>query len=198
MASAWSVRITDKARFPLPHSNFFDIAAKFLFPRAYQYLLDLGSWGLGFWCSPSILVYEAGAAISADYSARNTSPNMISKMDTNGDTASLKRKREPRDDSPLLQKKHRRRSKSNMEGNIISDASANGKHRQDNVAPQQVNGDPDSLGLPSQPPEDSSFPQSATIWKLSKPMGGRMLDIDPIFSLDERCAKQNTRTRRWQ
>ena len=26
----------------------------------------------------------------------------------------------------------------------------------------------------------------APLWKLSNPMGGRMLDIDPIFSTDER------------
>lgn len=115
---------------------------------------------------------------------------MISKMDANGDTASLKRKREPKDDSPLLQKKHRRKSKSKLQDNTISEeaSSGTGEHWPEHAVSQQVNGDLELLGasleLPSGPVR-----QSAASWKLSKPMGGRMLDIDPIFSLDERCAK---------
>ncbi|GAB1310287.1 NET1-associated nuclear protein 1 [Madurella fahalii] len=108
-------------------------------------------------------------------------------MDANGDTASLKRKREPRDDSPLLQKKHRRRSKSKLQDNAIPEEASNGAHEYgpQHAALQQVNGDLELLDVSLQPPP-SPVRQSAAPWKLSKPMGGRMLDIDPIFSLDER------------
>ncbi|KAL2136633.1 hypothetical protein VTI74DRAFT_2662 [Chaetomium olivicolor] len=101
-------------------------------------------------------------------------------MDTNGDTASLKRKREPKDDLPPSQKKHRRRSK--LQENGVSEEPASTPKK---VLPRQAD---DDLELP-----DASSQGVTTLarerlaaWKVSKPMGGRMLDIDPVFSADER------------
>jgi NET1-associated nuclear protein 1 (U3 small nucleolar RNA-associated protein 17) len=93
-------------------------------------------------------------------------------MDTNGDTASLKRKREPKDDPALSQKKHRRKSK---QGN------ATGEGASDDAALQQTDGDLELLDASSQ----SLVRERGASWKLSKPMGGRMLDIDSVFSPDE-------------
>ncbi|KAL2166413.1 hypothetical protein VTG60DRAFT_2795 [Thermothelomyces hinnuleus] len=99
-------------------------------------------------------------------------------MDVNGDTASLKRKREPKDDPALSQKKHRRKSKL-QEVNVNGEDTANG-------APQQrPDGD---VELPDASSQSLAGPvqSKSQSWRLSKPMGGRMLDIDPIFSPDER------------
>jgi len=113
---------------------------------------------------------------------------MISKTDTNGDTAALKkRKREPKEDSVLpqqQQKKHRRKSKSKLNGEEeadIEDQGANG----DTAALQQVDGD---VALPDAASQalDGPGEDAPAAWKVQNPMGGRMLDIDPIFSVDER------------
>lgn len=115
-------------------------------------------------------------------------PNMVSKMDTAGDTASLKRKREPKDDLPLSQKKHRRRSKSKLQDDALPEEAANSNEDQSSdLAVQQINGDVELVDASSQPPV------RAAPWKLSKPMGGRMLDIDPVYSLDERYGSSNMR-----
>ncbi|KAK4242646.1 WD40-repeat-containing domain protein [Achaetomium macrosporum] len=108
-------------------------------------------------------------------------------METNGDTASLKRKREPKDDPLLSQKKHRRKSKSKLEGNTIAEdtANANGEHTPSSVAVPPVDGDLELLDASSQPPTGRVCGKLSS-WKVSKPMGGRMQDIDPIFSPDER------------
>lgn len=99
-------------------------------------------------------------------------------MDVNGDTASLKRKREPKDDPALSQKKHRRKSK-NQENNATGGEIENG------AALRRVDGDTGLQDASSQALAEpvQGKPQS---WRLSKPMGGRILDIDPIFSPDER------------
>ncbi|KAK4039839.1 WD40-repeat-containing domain protein [Parachaetomium inaequale] len=98
-------------------------------------------------------------------------------MDTNGDTASLKRKREPKDDPALSQKKHRRKSK--LQGN------ATGEDASNDAALQQTDDDLELLDASSQSLSGPVRERVAS-WKLSKPMGGRMLDIDPVFSPDER------------
>ncbi|KAK4147761.1 uncharacterized protein C8A04DRAFT_24312 [Dichotomopilus funicola] len=91
---------------------------------------------------------------------------MAPNRDVNGDTASLKRKREPKDDPALSQKKHRRRS------------------NQQQGTSQQLDG---GLEIPDATSANTGVVQQRIApWKLSKPMGGRMLDIDPIFSPDER------------
>ncbi|KAL1842542.1 hypothetical protein VTJ49DRAFT_5018 [Mycothermus thermophilus] len=101
---------------------------------------------------------------------------MTSDMEVNGngDTASLKRKREPKDDPALSQKKHRRKSKSKL-------PNAEEGHDTINSGLQKVNGDVELSDAPS-----PALLPKAVPWRVSKPMGGRMLDIDPIFSPDER------------
>ncbi|KAK4154751.1 WD40-repeat-containing domain protein [Chaetomidium leptoderma] len=95
-------------------------------------------------------------------------------MDVHGDTASLKRKREPKDDPTLAQKKHRRRTKQQ------EDTNANDDQNSSSAALQHTDGDLDLSEASLQ------LRQTLGSWKVSKPMGGRMLDIDPIFSPDER------------
>ncbi|KAK4217597.1 WD40-repeat-containing domain protein [Rhypophila decipiens] len=98
------------------------------------------------------------------------------RLNVNGETASLKkRKREQKDEADAKQKRVRSRPKS--------------KHRTRNESksleglfPIQ-NGDGDIELLDSSLIEASLAPQP---WKVSNPMGGRMLDIDPIFSSDEK------------
>ncbi|KAL2023664.1 hypothetical protein VTK56DRAFT_1821 [Thermocarpiscus australiensis] len=114
---------------------------------------------------------------------------MISKSDTDGDTASLKRKREPKDDTPLSQKKHRRRLKSEFHDNTTSkpDGKKNGEHDSNNTAVQVADGDLELRDVPLQQQQPAGpVRETRAAWKLSRPMGGRMLDIDPIFSPDER------------
>ncbi|KAK4105726.1 WD40 repeat-like protein [Parathielavia hyrcaniae] len=106
-------------------------------------------------------------------------------MDVNGDTASLKRKREPKDDTPSSLKKHRRRSKLPEDSGAGESASAQDDQQPSNSALQQINGGLEPPDASSQPPDGAARERLAS-WKVSKPMGGRMLDIDPIFSSDER------------
>ncbi|KAJ4297040.1 NET1-associated nuclear protein 1 [Collariella sp. IMI 366227] len=101
-------------------------------------------------------------------------------MDPTGDTASLKRKREQKDEALQAQKKHRRKSKPQENG--VSQEPI-GTPR--NAAPRQTDGDTELLDASSQPTTILSRERLAA-WKVSKPMGGRMLDIDPVFSMDER------------
>ncbi|KAK4129455.1 WD40 repeat-like protein [Parathielavia appendiculata] len=110
---------------------------------------------------------------------------MISNIDVNGDTASLKRKREPKDDTPSSLKKHRRRSKLPEDAVAGESASAQDDQRMSNTALQHVNGGLELPDASSQPP-DGAVRQRLASWKVSKPMGGRMQDIDPVFSRDER------------
>lgn len=110
---------------------------------------------------------------------------MAPNMDANGDTAALKkRKREPKDDPALSQKKHRRQSRSKLQANADADedASASDGQNPSKAALQQTDAD---LELPDASTQLSVRAKSAS-WKVSKPMGGRMLDIDPVFSPDER------------
>lgn len=113
---------------------------------------------------------------------------MISKTDTNGDTAALKkRKREPKEDSALpqqQQKKHRRKSKSKSNGEEEADIE-NQEVNGDTAALQQVYG---AVELPDAASQELGGPVRGVpaAWKVQNPMGGRMLDIDPIFSVDER------------
>lgn len=101
-------------------------------------------------------------------------------MDPTGDTASLKRKREQKDEALQAQKKHRRKSK--LQENGISQESTGTPRK---AAPRQTDGEMELPGASSQPTTALSRERLAA-WKVSKPMGGRMLDIDPVFSADER------------
>ncbi len=115
---------------------------------------------------------------------------MGSRLDTNGETASLKkRKRETKEEaSPSLK---RIRSKSNSKAaNGAPDTPDRKAHSQ----PQ-----PDSMSAKHADVDmELSHPVSASAevaktkfpgWKVSNPMGGRILDVDPIFSHDERSVE---------
>ncbi|KAK4193452.1 NET1-associated nuclear protein 1 [Podospora australis] len=112
---------------------------------------------------------------------------MISKADTNGDTAALKkRKREPKDDLSLSQqKKHRRRSKTNPE-NGVNGEEVNGQNGGEDDAQKAISQRIEGGVESTDPSSQALAPVSAAPWKVQSPMGGRMLDIDPIFSPDER------------
>ncbi|KAK4202487.1 putative U3 small nucleolar RNA-associated protein 17 [Triangularia verruculosa] len=101
---------------------------------------------------------------------------MRSKADTNGDTASLKkRKREPKDDSAQSQqKKHRRKSKQEKASAADGEGADHTAHTND-TSLQLINGHSGLSGVSSE-----------SQWKVQPPMGGRMLNIDPIFSPDEK------------
>lgn len=106
-------------------------------------------------------------------------PSMAPNMNSDGDTASLKRKREPKDETALSQKKHRRRSTSKLHDDA---ADTNDDILSKTVVLQQRDGDVELADASSKLPAD----RRSASWKVSKPMGGRMLDIDPVFSPDER------------
>ncbi|KAK3694886.1 WD40-repeat-containing domain protein [Podospora appendiculata] len=116
---------------------------------------------------------------------------MVSKSPhVNGEAAALKkRKREPKDDAPLSLKKLRSKPKPKQQRANADESPVSA----DNPAVDTADGvvevpaasasasDPSSSLQPS--PEagrDAPAP-----WKVSNPMGGRMLDLDPIFSPDE-------------
>jgi hypothetical protein len=134
----------------------------------------------GYWVDFVLLLHQV--------SSLRPPPATIFNMDVNGDTASLKkRKREPKDDPALSQKKHRRQSKSKLQANANADedASASDGQNPSKAALQQTGGD---LELPDASSQSLavSVRERLASWKVSKPMGGRMLDIDPVFSPDER------------
>lgn len=113
---------------------------------------------------------------SAVHLYHDSPAEMVSTMETNGDTASLKRKREPKDDPHSLQKKHRHRSRSKPQDAATADSVAN--LNSNSLAVQPIDGNSGPLQL--------ATTDRLASWKVSKPMGGRMSDIDPIFSQDER------------
>ena len=129
-----------------------------------------------------VLVLFKAAATAALTTSLRSPPSMTSDMDTNGDTASLKRKRGPKDESALSQKKHRRRSTSTVQEDA---ANANDDNTSKSVALRLLGGDIDLADASSALSAGPVGGQLAS-WKVSKPMGGRMLDIDPVFSSDER------------
>ena len=114
---------------------------------------------------------------------------MGSHLNNNGETASLrKRKREQKDDAQPHLKRHRIRSRSKHQSHnaLVHVNGVNGDRAQDDSASSQnYNRElrlPSDLQLESAKDGRVTKPQ----WKLSEPMGGRMLDIDPMFSEDER------------
>ncbi len=87
----------------------------------------------------------------------------------NGNAATLKKRKREKNDDLKSQKKP--------------------KH-QGLGEPEEVdNGLVDARPVPSKQGDELVFRTRGKIeapqWRVSKPMGGRMLDIDPIFSLDE-------------
>ncbi|KAK3943697.1 WD40-repeat-containing domain protein [Diplogelasinospora grovesii] len=107
------------------------------------------------------------------------------KMDANGETAALKkRKREPKDVAPLTPKRQRSKSQSKPKNGTPKDATEpKDKPTPASTAPvQPAAGDL----VPTESSALLEARESSSTWKVSNPMGGRMLDIDPIFSPDER------------
>jgi NET1-associated nuclear protein 1 (U3 small nucleolar RNA-associated protein 17) len=110
---------------------------------------------------------------------------MGAHTDANGETAALKkRKRTPKDEASPLNKRLRSKSKSTPRK---SDSAASSTQvestpsRSDDktaLVLKESSGPVKAVVSATQPPR--------TTWKVSRPMGGRVLDIDPIFSPDER------------
>lgn len=110
---------------------------------------------------------------------------MGAHTDANGETAALKkRKRTPKDEASPLNKRLRSKSKTTPRKSDIAVSSP-----QADSTPSRSD-DKTALIL-----KESSMLEKAavaatqpprTTWKVSRPMGGRVLDIDPIFSPDER------------
>ncbi|KAK0631788.1 WD40-repeat-containing domain protein [Immersiella caudata] len=113
---------------------------------------------------------------------------MGSHIDANGDTASLKkRKRGPKDEASPLIKRHQSKSLSKHSTNGVpeEDRKANGTPtRRSKVIVLDTDGDVELAD--SGPVGELVVRKAHATWKLSNPMGGRMLDIDPMFSADER------------
>src|SRR5690242_19621895 len=103
-------------------------------------------------------------------------------METTGDTASLKRKRKEKDNSQLAQTNHRRRSRSKVQVGAGSEptVSVGGGHIPENLFLQQAGGGFELRDASSQLPAGPGRERLAS-WKVSKSMGGRMMDIDPVF-----------------
>lgn len=101
-------------------------------------------------------------------------------MDANGETASLKkRKREPKEETTASQKRQRSKPKTQPAANGTVDDAADSQ--ESTLFEQTTNGD-----LELTDASNGLTTRDTSAWKVSNPMGGRMLDIDPIFSLDER------------
>jgi len=172
---SWSVRIADNRSSPTV--TFFDVSAKF--SSACSSVVAIGDeLGVRFWHWLVRLLLLLHLSLRCGHRPLR----MVSNTDVNGDTASLKRKRELKDERALAQKKHRRRSASKLQedaANTIDDSTSR------SAVTQQHTSD---LELTDASPElnGALVPASFASWKVSKPMGGRMLDIDPVFSPDER------------
>ncbi|KAK1755009.1 WD40-repeat-containing domain protein [Echria macrotheca] len=114
---------------------------------------------------------------------------MGSHTDANGGTASLKkRKRAPKDEASPSLKRHRSKAKEPVNGHLETVPASEEEIKDEvdikaEVVPSQQNA---AMEL-HQPMTDVEVArQAAAPWKLSSPMGGRMLDIDPMFSPDEK------------
>ncbi len=90
---------------------------------------------------------------------------------TNGDAAAQKKRKRDKNDDRKTQKKLKHQGISDSEEFGTKELFENGQ--------LQLRGDQWLDQLPSSR-------NKAPVWKLSSPMGGRMLDIDPVFSHDER------------
>jgi NET1-associated nuclear protein 1 (U3 small nucleolar RNA-associated protein 17) len=115
-------------------------------------------------------------------------PKMRSHMEDNGDTASLKkRKRAPKDEASPFIKRHRSKSIPKQAANGVPEAGSkvNGTPtRRSKAIVQHTDGDVELVD--SAPAGELVVRKAQAPWKLSNPMGGRILDIDPMFSADER------------
>lgn len=114
------------------------------------------------------------------------------------DEAAKKRKRDKAEDREERQarKKHKSKSKSHPKPNAIQDGNVQPQKSAGNKAESlepaavqspvlaQSNGTSNGLEMTKRRLSPAGEQPSAS-WKVSKPIGGRMLDIDPVFSTDE-------------
>lgn len=114
-----------------------------------------------------------------------------SKMDSNGEAASLKkRKREPKEETTASQKRQRSKPKTQpaaANGNVDDTTDSQESTLFENKDLQTTNGD-----LELRDASNTLTTRNTSAWKVSSPMGGRMLDVDPIFSLDERFVRDQS------
>lgn len=111
---------------------------------------------------------------------------MGSRTHDKGETASLKkRKREQKDEASPSIKRHRAKSKLEHDRKANEGKANEEDSRPDNALVQKVNGDIES-SAESVLTKPQATGYAAVPWKLSKPMGGRILDIDPMLSPDEK------------
>jgi NET1-associated nuclear protein 1 (U3 small nucleolar RNA-associated protein 17) len=116
---------------------------------------------------------------------------MGSHAKTNGETASLKkRKREPKDEVSPLIKRHRSKTKPQQPVNGVPQGIETPSPHAHSAA-HRTDGDLKSSNT-TPPANTVAIREALAAWKLSKPVGGRMLDIDPIFSHDERSVHDLT------
>lgn len=92
-----------------------------------------------------------------------------------------KRKREKADQDESLHKKKRKHGKAAKED--TADTPSKPQH----VDPKEANSTPNKAGIRAKAHKDT-LRKSKTLqkWRISEPMGGRMTDVDPIFSPDEK------------
>jgi len=109
---------------------------------------------------------------------------MGSKNAVNGEAAALKkRKRGPKDDAPATPKRPRAKSNAKARASVGADDLQNADDDKNTALVPTADGD---LELPDASNALAIREAAAAAWKVSNPMGGRILDIDPIFSSDER------------
>lgn len=124
-----------------------------------------------------------------------TADAMGGQKRVDGETVALKkRKRDKIDDERRSSKKHRSKSRGQVEASASTDAAPekNGgicEGSEKAMIEKEAKMDALSYAEKSKKPD-----QQAALWTLSKPMGGRMLNIDPIFSVDERFVPIRYRT----
>lgn len=98
-----------------------------------------------------------------------------------------KRKRDKHDEERKARKRHRSKSQGQADGHTGASTIDDDANNDDNDDPS------DQLQMEAENHSDLNFPELeryapgdfGPAWKVSNPMGGRMLDIDPIFSRDE-------------
>ena len=102
-----------------------------------------------------------------------------------------KRKRPEDHNGNKRSKKRRHRPKETEKPNINGDDFTEEPEKQDyeTELPVLTNGHAESsLQLVEAVPQNGVQRMSTAPWVVSAPMGGRMVDVDPIFSLDEKYA----------
>lgn len=100
---------------------------------------------------------------------------------TQASKSSDKRKREKADQDESSNKKKRKH------GKALKEDTANTPSKTQHVDPKVASSTPSKDKLQASAQKDTfRKPKPLQKWRLSEPMGGRMTDVDPIFSPDEK------------